>query len=314
MTAASSGSELAPLPSPALSARWKHDGWFVLDRAVAPADIEATRPALGKLFPSAAEMDAGESERTRPWRVWDADWPEFPFWSRSLNAIVVHPTVIKLARQLLGTHDVRLYQALATAKYADQPSGYNQLLHADYPNHSLVVPRRGVGYEPVEMFIYLSDVSENNGATLLLSRTETTNVPVERHSLDVSTYEQLYRLARPAVGGAGSILAYAPDVYHRSVDITERGRARFLLHVSYRPADAQWIGYHAWPVKGFSPEWCNFVQGATSEQLEVVGFPKPGHPYWTRETLAGVQARYPGLDMDAWRQAHLDMTDERANP
>ena len=32
------------------------------------------------------------------------------------------------------------------------------------------------------------------------------------------------------------------------------------------------------------------------------GFPAPGHPYWTDETLDGVAARYPGMDMapSAW--------------
>ena len=31
--------------------------------------------------------------------------------------------------------------------------------------------------------------------------------------------------------------------------------------------------------------------------------PHPGHPYWNEATLAGVQARYPGLDMAPWRDA-----------
>ena len=35
----------------------------------------------------------------------------------------------------------------------------------------------------------------------------------------------------------------------------------------------------------------------------LLGFPKPGHPYWTPETIAGVAARYPGLDMEPWRSA-----------
>jgi hypothetical protein len=34
-----------------------------------------------------------------------------------------------------------------------------------------------------------------------------------------------------------------------------------------------------------------------------MGVPEPGHRYWNEATLAGVQARYPGLDMDPWRKA-----------
>jgi hypothetical protein len=35
----------------------------------------------------------------------------------------------------------------------------------------------------------------------------------------------------------------------------------------------------------------------------VLGFPPPGHPYWTAQTLAGVAARYPMLDLSPWRDA-----------
>ena len=80
-------------------------------------------------------------------------------------------------------------------------------------------------------------------------------------------------------------------------------RWRVMLHVSFRHRDAGWGGYQAWPFKGLSPEWSKFVQQATVRQLSVLGVPDPGHPYWTEDTLAGVAARYPGLDMSPWRDA-----------
>ena len=84
---------------------------------------------------------------------------------------------------------------------------------------------------------------------------------------------------------------------------TDPARARFMLHVSYRPAAAEWGGYQAWSFKGFSAEWHDFVQQASPRQLAVLGFPPPGHPFWTDETLAGVAGRYPGLDLAPWRAA-----------
>jgi hypothetical protein len=106
-----------------------------------------------------------------------------------------------------------------------------------------------------------------------------------------------------AAAPAGSIVVYRPDVYHRSVDFTDPSRSRFLLHVSYRPAALEWGGFQAWPFKGFSMEWHNFVTGADPEQLAVLGFPPPGHPFWTADTLARVAGRYPGLDLSAWLDA-----------
>lgn len=278
--------------SGAQRARWDDDGWLILERALGAAEIEATRPALGHLFPGGA-ADAVPT--------WDAAWPEFPFRSRSLNALVVHDTVIDLAQQLLGTDDVVLYEALLSAKFPGQPSGFNQLLHADYPNHTMLVPRRDTGYQHVETYLYLCDVSEANGATRLLSQAHTRDIPVERHSLDIGEYAELYRRDVAAAAPAGSVVAYGPQVYHRSVDRMEEGQARYMLHVAYRPRRAQWIGYQAWPFKGLSAEWCDFVQGATPRQLLAVGFPPAGDPYWNEETLDGVQRRYPGLDMTYWR-------------
>jgi hypothetical protein len=76
-----------------------------------------------------------------------------------------------------------------------------------------------------------------------------------------------------------------------------------MIHVSFRHRDAGWGGYQAWPFRGFSPELSKYVQQATPRQLALLGIPPPGHPYWNQATLAGVQARYPGLDMSPWRNA-----------
>jgi hypothetical protein len=282
---------------------WRRDGWCMIEGAIPSDDLVAAQSALALMFPSAEEMDRGvDDERTSAWRTWDAAWPEFPFKSTRLNRLVVHDVLIDLATELLGTDDVRLYLALVTAKYPHQSSGYNRLLHTDYPNHSLVVPRREPGYEHLETFIYLNDVSSRNGATRLVSRTKTEAIPVEEHTLNLHDYGHLYDEPGEAAGPAGTVVAYGPDVYHRSVDVTEPGQARFMLHVAYKPAPLDWIGYQAWPIKGFSPEWHKFVGQASVRQLTVLGFPKPGDPYWTDATLSGVAARYPGLDMSPWRE------------
>ena len=230
-------------------------------------------------------------------------WPEFPFHSSRLNALVLHDNVVDLAEGLLGTADLALYMGTATAKYAHQESGYNQLLHADYPNHMLVVPRHELGYQQVEFFVYLTDVTSADGATRFVSWQKTKDIPVERHTLNYVDYADLYDDPSDAAAPAGSVVAYRPDVYHRSVDFTDPTRYRIMLHVSFRHRDAAWGGYQAWPFRGFSVELSKFVQQATPRQLALMGVPEPGHPYWNEATLAGVQARYPGLDMSSWRDA-----------
>jgi ectoine hydroxylase-related dioxygenase (phytanoyl-CoA dioxygenase family) len=295
---------VSPLPlDPELKARWDTDGWCVVPGAIPPAELAAAQDAVHRYFPTPAEMAELGGASAGQWHTWDAPWPEFPFHSARLNAVVLHDNVIDLAEAFLGTPDLACYMGIVTAKYACQESGYNQLLHADYPNHMLVVPRHELGYQQVEFFVYLTDVTTEDGATKFVSWQQTKDIPVERHTLNYVDYAALYSDSSDAAAPAGSVVAYRPDVYHRSVDHTDPTRYRVMIHVSFRHRDAGWGGYQAWPFKGFSPELSKYVQGATPRQLALFGIPLPGHPYWDETTIAGVQARYPGLDMSPWRAA-----------
>jgi hypothetical protein len=290
---------------PEYKAAWETDGWCVIPSVVPDDVLRAAQNALEHLFPTAEEMDCGvENERTMPWRTTvDAKWPEFPYRSRTLSRLPFLDEVLEVARSFLDSDDLRLYMSVISAKYANQSSGYNQLLHADFPNQSLLVPQIADRYPQLELFIYLSDVTAADGATRMVSRAKTAHIPIEQHTLSYDEFPDLYDDSGIAEGPAGSIVAYQPDVYHRSVDLTEPGHRRIMMHASYRLAAAEWSQYQAWAFHGFSPEWHNFVQAAGPTELALLGFPKPGHPYWTDDTIRRVNARYPGLDMSPWRVA-----------
>ena len=285
--------------------RWETDGWFVLEGAI-PADaLASARRALPSLFPTADEFaEDHDPERNRPFRTRsDAVLPRFPFPSQSLNRLVVHDTLIDVASQLLGTTDVRIYQGLVSAKFTDGAPDYDQLLHADYSNHTLVVPRHDAGYQQVEMFVYLSDVGPETAATRMLSRRLTGHIPVERTYLSFEEYPELYAAEESASGPAGSVLVYRPDTYHRGTILTAPRSARFLVHVAFKRPGTDWLGFQSWPSAAEGVDWYRFVANASVRQLCVLGFPAPGDPYWTEATLAGVAARYPQLDMRPWREA-----------
>jgi len=292
-------------------AQWEEDGWC-LARGVLPAEtIAAAQAVLPTLVPTAEEFaDDADPARNEPFRV-DSHrvMPRFPFEDGALNDIVVHERIIDLAEQLLGISDLRLYQAMLSAKYADAAPSDEQLLHVDFGNHTLVVPRHEPGYQQLEMFVYLSDVTPETAATRMVSRRLTPHIAVERTYLSPAEYPDLYAAEVPASGPAGSILAYRPDVYHRGVRLTAPRSARFMVHVSYKPAATDWLGSHALPNAGEDMSWYRFVRHANERQLTVLGFPRPGHPYWTSETLAGVAARYPMLDLTPWRAATDSDTD-----
>jgi hypothetical protein len=192
---------------------------------------------------------------------------------------------------------------MVSAKYSQGAPDDEQLLHVDYGNHTLVVPRTDIGYQHLELFIYLGDVTPEKAATRMVSRRLTADIPVERTYLNPTEYDHVYRSEVPASGPAGSVLAYRPDVYHRGVRMTAPGAARFMLHVSYKPVDTDWLGSQAWPGAAEGLAWHRFMQQANVRQLTMLGFPEPGHRYWNEETLRGVARRYPLLDLTPWRQA-----------
>jgi hypothetical protein len=105
------------------------------------------------------------------------------------------------------------------------------------------------------------------------------------------------------VGPRGSLLVYRPDVFHRGVDLTRPGSHRYLLNVSYKVAGQDWIGYHAVQSRATHPSWVQFVEHATPRELELFGFPPPGHPIWTEALIEATTEKYPQLDAGPWRRA-----------
>jgi Phytanoyl-CoA dioxygenase (PhyH) len=284
--------------------QWENDGWCVLERFLPSEAVEAAQEGLWREFPSAEDFaDDRDPGRNAPFRTDShAVMPRFPFEDAAFNDLVLHDMLIDLAEDFLGLTDLRLYQAALSAKYSGGAESDEQLLHADYGNHTLVVPRADVGYQHLELFVYLSDVTADS-ATRMVSRRLTGHIPVERTYLSLSDYGDLYDAEVPTEGAAGSVLAYRPDVYHRGVRMTAPRSARFMLHVSFKPAGTDWLGSQAWPGAAEGMAWHRFANRATVRQLSALGFPPPGHPYWNETTLAGVAARYPGLDLNPWRRA-----------
>jgi hypothetical protein len=262
----------------------------------------------------------GETERWRgrprppdePY-VWPPDGPgfrpeqhrwssEFPFpGTGALNRLLVHPAIVDFAERALQTTDLRLYQSQVSAKYTGL-TNYEQPLHTDR-NHSWLPPRPEPPWWHVEGFLYLSDVDEGTAPTHLVSVRDAVGraatVPLVMPDADPA----LYAAERPAPGVRGSLLAYRPDVFHRAVDLTQPGGARYLLNVSFKVAGEDWIGYHTAQSRATDPAWVAFVEASSPRDLALLGFPPPGHPIWTRALLDATADRYPNLDLTPWHAA-----------
>jgi hypothetical protein len=302
-------------------ATWRDDGWVLLEGLV-PADvIDAALDDLWQVFPTAAQYHQDPEGVTEEWLgrprapkeifTWPPDGPgfrpeqhkwrrEFPFpGSGALNRLCVHPSVVDFMERALATTDLRIYQAQLSAKYAGA-TNYEQPMHTDR-NHSWLPSGSDPRWLHVEGFLYLSDVDDGTAPTHLVSVRDTadrsTTVPLFMPRSDPA----IYAAERPARGVRGSLLAYRADVFHRGVDLTAPGGARYLLNISYKRTGHDWIGFHSMQSRATAPEWVTFVEESSPRELELFGFPPPGHEIWDGALLDATAERYPKLDLGPWR-------------
>jgi hypothetical protein len=82
-----------PALTPELKERWDTDGWCIVPGVIAATEVAAARDAMHHHFPTPAEMAKKGGASAGEWDTWDAPWPEFPFHSSRLNALVLHDRV-----------------------------------------------------------------------------------------------------------------------------------------------------------------------------------------------------------------------------
>jgi hypothetical protein len=204
--------------------------------------------------------------------------------------------------RLLGTERVLLSQAAIWAKYAGT-GDFEQGLHLDYQGNTLVVPRDDGDYRQVNMILYYTDVDETLGPTFVVSQEHTRDLPLWPTHRTRKKDPTLYRNERPVLAKAGDLLIFGMRTWHRAGEMTAESGARLSHHLVYRAAAHGFQGYHQWSRFGEKKELQHFIERATPRQRETIGFPPPGDPYWTDETLGAVALRYPNMDLRPYRRA-----------
>ena len=279
--------------------QWQTEGWALVDGLVPAAEVDVAAGDVARLFAADTFADYNRaagfgdgSPEGRQFRSTQFDGmrgfpqPDCP----ALNDLFVQPRLLEFARLALGDDDLRIYQAAVWGKWAGAVN-YEQPLHKD-GNHSLLPPRMEPGFWHLEAFLYLSDVDEDCGPPRLVPRTRSG-----------VAHDDLYEHEVAATGRRGSLLAYRSDVWHRGTDFARSDASRFVLVIAFRPAQADWFGYDAFPRLGNNDTFRSFAVGKSPEELALFGVPRPGHAYWNDTTADAMAAKYPGLDVSPWRAA-----------
>jgi hypothetical protein len=287
-------------------AAWHRDGVVVLDNFFSPIEVQEVARDIDQVFERPADKAALDNKESgamgnfhpSQFRYFD----NIPFdCSPALNLIMLHPSLISLAREALGAAEVTLYQAQAWAKFTGE-SDYDQPFHCDYINHTLTYPSAEERKNSITFLCYMSDVSEGHGPVHYVTRPDSDKAigPGPRSSVTDDELTALAGYERSGTAGAGSVFAYGIDVFHRGTNLTIPGAYRYAFSSCFKARGNDAIGYTAWPYHHTKP-WDRVFDHATPDQLACLGVPRPGDSFWTEHTLSGVQRRYPNWDLTVYR-------------
>ncbi|MDA1017085.1 MAG: hypothetical protein O3A00_21830 [Planctomycetota bacterium] len=69
---------------------------------------------------------------------------------------------------------------------------------------------------------------------------------------------------------------------------------RYVWKFAFGRADNYWEGVHFYTNAGQNEHFKKFIGGLTATDRMLFRFPPPGHPYYTKQTLAALEKQYPG--------------------
>lgn len=224
----------------------------------------------------------------------------FPFQGTALSLLTVHPDLMDFVQRVTGIERLFMTQGVLWPKYPG--TDFDQELHADYQNNTLLWPRTDTPYQQVPIIVYLTDVTIDLGPTHIVSKEhgELGDGPAFRSRAE---HPGDYEHEIPVVVPAGSVLIHTMRTLHRGSAMRAKEGMRLTLHTVYRAAGNEFMGFTSFVPSGYQNAIAPFVEAATPRQRSMLGIPLPGDPYWTTETVDGVASRYPGWDMTPYRVA-----------
>jgi ectoine hydroxylase-related dioxygenase (phytanoyl-CoA dioxygenase family) len=283
---------------------WQEHGYVIVENLLSVEELQAARENIAAYLPDWEEYQL-TPHRYRS-LLGTSGWPkvEFPFVGDGLNRVTTHPELLALARRLLGTDHIILSHSNLRGKYAGT-GDYEQSLHVDYSNNTLVVPKNDAEIYDLPCITYYTDVTVELGPTYIVSQQHTRDLlPRKDRFLIREGHPETYAKEVPVVLPAGSTVIYSMNTFHRGSAMRATEGVRFSHHMSFLAAGARWAGQMSFQRSGGTPEMDHFLLHATPTERELVGFPPVDDAYWNDETLEGVAIRYPDMDMTPYREAY----------
>jgi ectoine hydroxylase-related dioxygenase (phytanoyl-CoA dioxygenase family) len=280
---------------------WRRHGYVIIEGFLDKDELDDARENIERYMPTWAEY-VRDAPRYRQMLASPQGWVMngFPYVGDALNHAVLHPYLTAFIEQLVGGSKLALSHAGLMGKYAGG-TDYEQELHVDYGNNTLVFPGADLTCCDIPAIIYYTDVGYECGPTFVVSQELTRDGLIGPRRRPREQYQEWYDAEVPVLCPAGSVFIYSMRTFHRGSAMQQKEGLRWTQHLAYHTDGPRWLGSATFQHAGGSPEMDHFLVTATPRQRELVGFPAPGDAYWNAETIRGVQDRYPLMDMTPYR-------------
>jgi hypothetical protein len=188
-----------------------------------------------------------------------------------------HPELIRICKRYLKSDDVHFRVGYMFARYPGNST--TDTGHIDNGNNSLLpMSETAREFGQIGAWIHLEDVGPDQAPLRLVAR---------KHGKDLSK-------AVPVVVPAGSIAMFSNYTWHAASTYEGKDGQRFVWGFGMGRADHPFEGFVHYSMHGQHPVFKQMIAQCTAEERTLFRFPKPNHYYYTKQTLAALEAQYPG--------------------
>ena len=232
-----------------------------------------------------AEMATALRRILKPWEEIKGEPPAtrtdayyFPYPDQCLNRAIVDREAIRFAHRWLGTEHIHYRPGLGLVTY---PGRKNTTFHIDNGNNSLLPPTvSDHRHSQLNFWFCLEDVDEDQAPTLFVA--------------DGEGQHQDPAKAKPMAAPGGSVAIFHNYSWHAASDYLRADGQRYIWKFADGRADHHWEGVAHYTHVGQDPHFREFIAHLSAADRQLFRFPPPDHAYYTRQTLAALEAQYPG--------------------
>lgn len=241
----------------------------------------------------------------------------FPTGLEAVDRLLENDDYIDIACQLLGTSEIRLgygqiflREGLTDTRYSENPwEGY----HIDNGTNSQLPPHPDwERYHYVLSGVILHDIDEDGAPMLVCPGSQRQLASLfGRHQgraggvgfADIRQFKELAK-PQPVIAKAGGVAFRSSYLVHAAQPFANKNKQRAWMGFHFHRADnADWCKTTRSVPGWTTAEYVNFVAKTTPRVRRLLGWPLPGDPYYTEETLQRLAYAYPGLDLTLYQRA-----------